>query len=64
MSTEYGIFNDEGCVESGFFSVEEAQKVARTDYHGADVEVHAVCPDHPEERATNCEECDEQNDDE
>jgi len=58
MSTEYGIFNEDGCIEDGFFSQGEAEERAvswRT--FGEACTVHQLCPDHPEQPDNACEEC-------
>lgn len=57
--TEYGLFNDEGLVEAGFYSVEEA-KAAITDRYdaGDELEIEEVCPYHQEHARCGCEECD------
>lgn len=58
--TEYGIFNDEGCVEAQFYSREEAEAAIAdryTDETDDDLEIHEVCPDHEEQRRDVCEEC-------
>lgn len=57
MSTEYGIFSDEGLLEGGFITVEAAQKVATTTYAEDGVHVAEVCPEHEEQEREHCEEC-------
>lgn len=62
--TEYGLFNDEGCVEGQMYSPEEAvQRLAEliatgeideTD-HG--LAVLPICSDHDEQPRDTCEEC-------
>ena len=55
---EFGLFNDGGCVEAGFFSRQEAEEALRTRYSEEDgLEVAAICPDHPEQEDAFCEEC-------
>ncbi len=75
---EYGIFNDEGLLESDFYSKEDAETALQEDYpeevqEDADrVErgeeplhyVARLCHDHPDQPAHGCEECDEEEDDE
>jgi len=58
MSDEFGIFNDEGCVEGGFYSRDEAE-AARTVRYAEDDDCHVsrCCPEHPEEEAETCENC-------
>lgn len=60
--TEYGIFNDEGLIEDGFFSYEEASFVA--DGYDKDENAHVleICPDHPEHANSSCEECNAEDD--
>ena len=54
---EYGIFNDEGLIEDGFIDPESAEEHARLHYAEDDVHVAAICHDHPDQEADNCEEC-------
>jgi hypothetical protein len=59
MSTEFGLFNDEGLVENGFYSPEAAREALDTRYSGDDeLEIEEICPDHPEQPRCGCEECD------
>lgn len=55
---EFGIFNDEGCVESGFHSLDEAQAAIQSRYSPDDM-LHSarVCHDHENSEAEHCEEC-------
>lgn len=56
--TEYGIFNDEGCIEAGFYSEDEAHRTIVARYpEGDDYQVLAVCHDHEGEPAEGCEIC-------
>jgi len=56
---EYGIFTDEGCVEDGFFERKAAEtRAAFYRASGDNVVVHQICPDHPEQPAHACEDCD------
>lgn len=67
MSTEYVIFNNEGCVEGGFFSPEEAQEAIARRYSdegeddgeddGDRLKVKEICHDHSEQARETCEEC-------
>lgn len=54
--TEYGIFNDEGCVERGYWSEKAAQAAA--DGYDPDDEVYAdaLCSEH-EQPYDFCDEC-------
>jgi hypothetical protein len=52
--TEYGLFIDEGCTERGYWTREAAERDA-----GADETVRAMCPDHDDQAADFCEECEE-----
>lgn len=55
---EYGLFNDEGMVEGGFRSLEEAREVIWDRYDEDDeLSVLEVCPDHEEQPKYGCEEC-------
>jgi hypothetical protein len=59
MSTEYGLFSDEGIVEGGFYSVAEAQAAIAERYDADDgLEVEEVCPEHPDHPRCGCEKCD------
>lgn len=58
MTTEFGIFNEEGCCEGGMFSREEAE--ARIKAMGEEAEgchVAECCHEHPEQEREHCEEC-------
>ena len=58
MATEFGLFNDEGCVEAGFYSVEEAAKASAECYSEEDeLMIEEICPDHPEHAKHSCELC-------
>ena len=67
MATEYGIFNGEELVEGQFYSRAIAQTVAAErladDYEGETLEIHEVCPDHPEHGKDWCQECNADPDD-
>lgn len=55
---EYGLFNDEGLVEGGFWSRDEAFDAMTSEYDPDDgLEVHEVCPDHPEQPKLCCWRC-------
>lgn len=59
---EFGIFNDEGLLEDGFFSEEEARNALHIETGGRyDEDEHAhvaeICHDHPENERDNCEDC-------
>ena len=56
--TEYGIFTDEGCIESGFYTREEAEAARDARYKDEDCHVAEVCPEHPDCERENCSECD------
>ena len=73
MSTEYGVFNDEGCIAREYGSLHTAERAAAAmrdawdrDYAGehigdADADPNAyaaaLCPDHDEQPADSCEDC-------
>lgn len=59
--TEYGLFNDEGCLEAQMYSPEEAE-ARRQEYiaegeHPDDVTAKEICPDHEGQPKDSCEEC-------
>ena len=64
MTTEYGIFSDEGLVEGGFFTRLDAETAAHVKYDLDGVTVHEICPDHEDQPADACEDCDDPDDDE
>jgi len=65
MATEYALFNDEGMVEGGFYSVEEATAAIADRYSEDDeLTVEEVCHDHPEQPKCGCVLCDDEGDDE
>ena len=57
----YGIFSDEGCAETGFATEDAAEAgiadLLAGDWEGVELAVHETCPDHPEEKLAECEEC-------
>jgi hypothetical protein len=56
--TEYGLFNDEGLVEGGFYSVDTAEAAILDRYDSEDeLEVKEVCGDHEGQPYDGCEEC-------
>ena len=57
MTIEYGLFWDEGCVESGMYSEEEAKEALLRYSEEDGLEIHIICPEHPEQIAEFCEEC-------
>ena len=58
--SEYGLFNDEGCVENGFRDPAAAARAALERYSDEDeLTVSALCDQHPEQSADYCEECEE-----
>ena len=61
----FGIFNDEGCVESDFHTCEAAEK-AISERYSVDDDVHVAecCHDHPDEERETCEECLDEDEDE
>lgn len=60
MSTEWGLFNDEGCLEAGFWSKAEAVAAIGEHYSAEDeLTAREVCPDHEEQARDSCEECDD-----
>jgi len=58
MSIELGLFNDEGLMEGGFYSAEEAAKARTERYSYEDeLEILPICPDHEGQPQMACEEC-------
>jgi len=58
MSIEYGLFNDEGLVEGGFYDRELARMAIDTHYDPEDgLTIEEICPDHPEHARHGCDEC-------
>lgn len=58
MSTEFGLFNDEGCVANQFYSRHEAEAFMLTEYEEDDeLHVAEICPEHEEQERDTCEEC-------
>jgi len=58
MSAELGIFNDEGCLDRGFYTAEAADEALRTTYHEEPGAYRAeMCPDHDEEPRDSCPRC-------
>lgn len=58
--TEYGIFGDEGCIEDGFYSREDAaRKVEHMNsiYENDVFEIHEICSEHEGQPKDGCEEC-------
>lgn len=69
----YAIFNDEGCIDREFGSVEDAQDraaefrdLAKDDEDGGDPSAYAAeeCPDHDEQPKDSCEDCEADDGDE
>lgn len=55
---EYGVFNDEGLLEGGFWSEWSALQSLLNDYSEEEnAAVHLVCPEHPDQIEDECEEC-------
>jgi hypothetical protein len=62
---EYGIFDPtcgEECLENGFYSRKAAYRAALIQYgdDARDMEIHEVCPDHPDYPQGSCPDCDEE----
>lgn len=58
--TEYGLFNDEGCVESQIYSLDEANERLGEYDEEDDLYISEVCPHHPGQEADFCEDCEEE----
>ena len=57
MSTEFGIFTEEGCIENGFYSREEAEAAIKERYPEEECHVAECCIEHREEEHEHCEFC-------
>lgn len=61
----YGLFNDEGLVEGGFGSVQEAEQARDDNYEPEDeLSVHELCSEHPDHAKVGCELCESEEEDE
>lgn len=62
--TEYGVFNDEGCIEYQFATLEAAQAAAEAYRADGDEWAQAgeICPDHAEQERDTCELCNSDDD--
>jgi predicted RNA-binding Zn-ribbon protein involved in translation (DUF1610 family) len=62
MTIEYGIWNDEGCIEAQLWTEGEAQAALAHWYTEGErhLSVHQVCSDHEEQAADSCEECEQE----
>lgn len=63
MTTEYGIFNDEGCVERQFYRHSDAETAIAENYDRDDnLRIEEMCPDHAddEQPRDGCELCAEE----
>ena len=59
---EFGLFNDEGLVESGFYSLESAQKDLVERYTPEDeLWVGEICPQCGEGEKSYCPKCNDEN---
>jgi hypothetical protein len=61
---EYGIFNDEGCIDREFYTYRSAQ-IALAAYYAAGgrfLSIEELCPEHDEQPKDGCEECDAEED--
>ena len=58
-SIEYGVFNDEGLIDSGFYSKSDAIAAASRYVSEGDLwaSAHPICEYHEDEVATHCEKC-------
>lgn len=59
MATQWGVFNAEGCVEDGLWTLEEALEAAERHRSDGDDDAEAspICDDHEEQPYRTCEEC-------
>jgi hypothetical protein len=61
--TEFAIFNDEGQLEGGFFERARAEAASARYRDDPHVFVDEICPDHPDQPRSACEECNREDDD-
>lgn len=54
----WGLFSDEGCVDSGFFAKEDVEAALKTYSVEDGLVIREICPDHDEQPRIGCEECD------
>lgn len=60
---EYGIWNDDGQLESGFFSYAEAEEALASRYADEDdCYIAEVCTEHEDETAAHCPHCNYEDD--
>jgi hypothetical protein len=58
MSAELGIFNDEGCIDRGFYTTAAADEALRTTYAEEPGVYRAeLCADHDEQPRDSCPQC-------
>lgn len=56
--TEYGVFNDEGCIASQYYSEDSALEALESEFSEEPWGyVSAICEDHEEQPKYECEEC-------
>lgn len=60
MTTEYGIFSDEGHLEGDLYSREAAEARLAAEYAEDDARVAVCCEQHREQEAGECSECAEE----
>lgn len=55
----FGVFNDTGCVDYGYLTLEAAQSIAQQFQRDGDEFAYGaeICPDHDEQPRNGCEEC-------
>lgn len=58
---EYAVFNDEGCIERQFHTLDTAEAAAQGYRESGDDEAYAdeMCPEHDEQPRDTCEECEQ-----
>lgn len=60
MSAELGIFNDEGCIDRGFYTTEAVDEALLTTYAGEPGAYRAeLCETHDEQPRDTCPQCHE-----
>lgn len=57
---EFGLFNDEGCVEAQLYSIAKAQRALAAYSSEDDLHIAEVCPEHEGHERDFCEECEDE----
>jgi hypothetical protein len=59
VTREWGVFNDEGCIEAQFYDALAADEAAQQERELGDPHARAaeICPDHEQQPKDGCEVC-------